>query len=255
MLEAVARFSLLAFGIPGFAPDEHLSGTQPNDWSHLEQHPTKRREEPSVSALPHKDTSVRAGKPARRNRVFRCRTRCNQSGSVGFRRRFHRGTFFIGSRRAGLSSNRFRLPTGAFHSEKRASVNPHSVFLRNGCILPDRLDPVRDPVCENWSVVAEITSPVLDTMIRRMGWHFLSVLRPFRRRGFGAKEADATRRALAGALKSVARQYNAADLVSVQARRYPGFYVAVVILQPRQIQQFTSLEIAADWQRMIAPTR
>jgi hypothetical protein len=28
MLEAVARLSLLAFGIPGFAPDEHLSGKQ-----------------------------------------------------------------------------------------------------------------------------------------------------------------------------------------------------------------------------------
>ena len=26
MLEAAARFSLLAFGIPGFAPDEHLPG-------------------------------------------------------------------------------------------------------------------------------------------------------------------------------------------------------------------------------------
>jgi hypothetical protein len=29
MLEAATRYSLLAFGTPGFAPDEHLSGTQP----------------------------------------------------------------------------------------------------------------------------------------------------------------------------------------------------------------------------------
>jgi hypothetical protein len=134
-------------------------------------------------------------------------------------------------------------------------LNPHSVFLRKGCILPDRLDPVHNLVCENWSVVAEITAPVLDTMIRRMGWHFLCVLRPFRRRGFGVTEADATKRALAGALKRVARQYNTAELVSVQAKRYPGFYIAAVILQPRHIQQFTSLEIATDWQRMIVPTR
>ena len=134
-------------------------------------------------------------------------------------------------------------------------MNPHSVFLRKGCVLPDRLNPVRDPVCENWSHVAEIPAPALDTMIRRMGWHFLCVLRPFCRRGFGITDADAAQRALAGALKRVARQYNAAELVSVQSRKYPGFYVAAVILQPRQIQQFTSLEIAADWQRMIVPTR
>jgi hypothetical protein len=92
-------------------------------------------------------------------------------------------------------------------------------------------------------------------MIRRMGWHFLCVLRPFRQKGFGKTEGDSTRRALASGLKRVPRQYNTAELVSVQTRRYPGFHIASVILQPRQIQQFTSLEIAADWHRMIVPTR
>jgi hypothetical protein len=38
MLEAAARFSLLAFGIPGFAPDEHLPVKQPNEWSPHEHH-------------------------------------------------------------------------------------------------------------------------------------------------------------------------------------------------------------------------
>jgi hypothetical protein len=53
----------------------------------------------------------------------------------------------------------------------------------------------------------------------------------------------------------LATQYNAAELISVLPRRYPGFYIAAVTLQPRQIQHFTSLEIAADWHRMIVPTR
>jgi hypothetical protein len=134
-------------------------------------------------------------------------------------------------------------------------VNSHSVFLRDGCVLPERLDPVCDPVFENWSLVAEITAPVLDIMIRRMGWHFLCVLRPFCRKGIGRTEEDATRRALESALRHLATQYNAAELISVLPRRYPGFYIAAVTLQPRQIQHFTSLEIAADWHRMIVPTR
>ena len=41
----------------------------------------------------------------------------------------------------------------------------HSVFLRNGCILPDRFDPCRRPVSEGWSVVEEIPALVFDTMI------------------------------------------------------------------------------------------
>jgi hypothetical protein len=38
MLETAARFSLLAFGIPVFAPDEHLPVEQPNEWSQHEHH-------------------------------------------------------------------------------------------------------------------------------------------------------------------------------------------------------------------------
>lgn len=42
MLKAAARSSHLAFGIQGFAPDEHFSGTQPNSWTHYEQYQAKR---------------------------------------------------------------------------------------------------------------------------------------------------------------------------------------------------------------------
>ncbi len=123
-------------------------------------------------------------------------------------------------------------------------MKPHSVFLRKDCILPDCLDPLREPVGENWTLVEEITAPVLDTMIRRMGWHFLWVNRPCSRRGFGRTREDAAQRALARALKGLARRFNAAELVSVDDTKYPGFHVAIVTLQPRQIQQYTSLEIA-----------
>ncbi|MGA2571048.1 MAG: hypothetical protein ABSF23_11065 [Terracidiphilus sp.] len=121
-------------------------------------------------------------------------------------------------------------------------MKPHSVFLRKECILPERLDPLTEPVGENWTLVEEITAPVLDTMIRRMGWHFLCVLRPYYRRGFGVTEADAVRRALARALRGVARQYNAAELVSVRATKHLGLHIANVTLQPRLIQQHTWLD-------------
>ena len=109
-------------------------------------------------------------------------------------------------------------------------------------MLPDRLDPLRKPVCEGWTLVEEITAPVLDTMIRRMGWHFLCVLRPYCRRGFGVTDASTAQRALAGGLNRLARQYNAAEFISIQSKNSLGLHVATVTLQPRLIEELTWLD-------------
>ena len=134
-------------------------------------------------------------------------------------------------------------------------MKPHSVFLRNKCILPAPLDPLTEPVGEHWARVEEIAAPVFDTMIRQKGWHFMAVDNARARRGFGMTAEGAVQRALARALRSVAGQFNAADLVAVQARKYPGFHMAEVTLQPRQIQPYTWLEIAGDWQQLPAHAR
>jgi hypothetical protein len=134
-------------------------------------------------------------------------------------------------------------------------VTPHSVFLRKACILPDRMQPILEPAGENWTLLKEITAPVFDTMIRQLGWHFLWVYRPCTRRGFGKTQEAATRRALTRALKGVATRFNSAELIDVVARKYSGFHTANVTLQPRQVQQYTWLEIAEDWHRMAVPFR
>ena len=101
----------------------------------------------------------------------------------------------------------------------------------------------------------EITAPILDTMIRRMGWHFTCVVRPCYRRGFGITEADAVRRALAHALRGLARQYNAAELISVQATKCLGLHIANVTLQPRPIQQYTWLDFPDQRHPRTVPAR
>jgi len=134
-------------------------------------------------------------------------------------------------------------------------VTPHSVFLRSKCDLPEPLDPLTEPVGEHWACVEEITAPVFDTMIRQKGWHFMPVDNLRTRKGLGLTEESAVHRALAHALRAVAGRFNAAELIAVQARKYPGFYIAKVTVQPRQIQQYTWLEIAGDWQQLPAPAR
>jgi hypothetical protein len=122
----------------------------------------------------------------------------------------------------------------------------HSVFLRSSCILPDRLDPLQQSVCEGWSVVEEISAPVLDTMIRQAGWHFMWLQGACSRRGFGSTQAVATHRAVVRALKGVSRRFNAAEFDAVHVTKYPGFQIANVTVQPRQIQQHASLNIAEE---------
>lgn len=129
--------------------------------------------------------------------------------------------------------------------QKRATVKLHSVFLRNGCILPDRIAPCRQPIGEEWSVVEEIPALVFDTMIRRAGWRFMWWHESCSRRGIGLTEEVAVRRALSRALKGVSKRFNAAELDSLQITQYPGFQIANIKLQTLQIQRHSSLNIAS----------
>jgi hypothetical protein len=132
-------------------------------------------------------------------------------------------------------------------------VKLHSVFLREDCILPDRLDPLRSPVGDHWVRVEEILEPVFDTMIRQAGWHFIWVLPPSARRGLGTTPEAATSRALTRALRGVASRLNAAELDSVRVAKYPGFYIATVTLQSRQVQENTSLDRDERLPRYLVP--
>jgi len=108
------------------------------------------------------------------------------------------------------------------------------------------LDPLREPFGDEWTLVEEITAPVFDTMIRQAGWHFMWMQGSCSRRGFGLTRQEATHRALARALKGLTRRFNAAELDSVRVTKWLGFHIANLTLQPRQIQQHTSLDIADE---------
>jgi len=125
----------------------------------------------------------------------------------------------------------------------------HSIFLRSGCILPDRVDPARESFCDNWARVKRIEASSLDVMIRQAGWHFMWVQGSCSRRGYGRTEEIATDQALTRALGGITRRFNAAEFDSLRIARFPGFYIASVTVQARQIQQNTSLDVADETDR------
>lgn len=95
-------------------------------------------------------------------------------------------------------------------------------------------------------LVEEIAAPALDTMIRLAGWHFVCLQGAHSRSGVGLSLDDAIHQALARALQGLKMRFNAAELESVHLSSYGVFHIAQVTLQPRHIQQHTTLEMVLE---------
>ena len=134
-------------------------------------------------------------------------------------------------------------------------MNPHSVFLRSGCILPDPLDPCLRAIGDEWFVVEEIPALVFDTMIRQTGWHFMWLQGRSSRLGFGLTQEAAIRRALTRALNGVSKRFNGAELDCIEITQYPGFQIANVTVQTIHIQEKASLENIFEQHPQPVPAR
>ena len=121
----------------------------------------------------------------------------------------------------------------------------HAIFLRDECALPDKFVLRQERFCRDWMLVEGFAALALDAKIRSAGWHFMWMLGSSSRRGCGRTREGALHHALERALKVTAKQFNASELDSYQARKYPGFYVAKVILHPRRIQLQASVDATA----------
>ncbi len=122
----------------------------------------------------------------------------------------------------------------------------HTVFLREECILPDRLNLGKEPFCKGWTVVIGMLASELDASIRSAGWHFMWMTDTRSSCGFGTTPETAIRRALVNALKRVNSRFNAAELGSLQITKCLGLRIAKVTLHTRQIQMRASLALAAE---------
>jgi hypothetical protein len=124
-------------------------------------------------------------------------------------------------------------------------VKLHAIFLRDECALPDKFIVRQERFCLDWMLVEGFAALTLDAKIRSAGWHFMCMLGSSVRHGCGRTREGALHHALERALKVTARQFNASELDSIQARKYLGFYVAKVVLQPRLIQLHASADAIA----------
>jgi hypothetical protein len=81
----------------------------------------------------------------------------------------------------------------------------------------------------------------LDARIRGVGWHFMWLADSYSSQALGRTAENAIYRALARTLPAVRGRFNAAELDFIQVTKFPGFRLARVTLQARQIQSQASL--------------
>lgn len=125
-------------------------------------------------------------------------------------------------------------------------MNVHTVFLRDGCILPDQIDLHTEPFCKNWSVATGMLASELDAGIRRVGWHFMRMTDSQSSLGIGITPESATQRALINAFERLKGGFNSAELETLQITNCLGLQIAKVTLHARQIQKHTSLAHAEE---------
>jgi len=88
--------------------------------------------------------------------------------------------------------------------------------------------------------VEDTTTSALDVKIRNAGWHFMWLQDVYSHFATGRTAEPAISKAIKLALHQVKGRFNAAELYSINVRKYPGFQVAKVTLYARQIQQKAS---------------
>ena len=128
--------------------------------------------------------------------------------------------------------------------QERTGLTPHSIFVRSTCTFLRDAGVLEKPFGGDWAHVEQMESGAFDAMIRRAKWHFMWVHGSYSQRGFGTTEETAIRRALERALESVSTRFNVAEFDSLQISRFPGFYIANVRMNARQILQNTRLKIS-----------
>jgi hypothetical protein len=120
-------------------------------------------------------------------------------------------------------------------------VVTNTIFLRDGCILPNQFALRQEPFSKGWAAAMGTVASELDARIRSVGWHFMWLADSHSSQAVGRTAETAIHRALARALPAVRTRFNAAELDSVHVKSFAGLHIARVTVHARQIQRQASL--------------
>ncbi|MFP5229082.1 MAG: hypothetical protein ACLGXA_15815 [Acidobacteriota bacterium] len=116
-------------------------------------------------------------------------------------------------------------------------LNPHAMFLREHISLPEGLALAAESFCDGWVILNSGDAAFLEKKVAALGWNFISLTDVHLRDGIARSAAEAIQSALRRALQSINRDFNAAEIESVEATRRLWLYTAKARIVSRQIQE------------------
>jgi hypothetical protein len=105
---------------------------------------------------------------------------------------------------------------------------------------------IQEQFGQKWMSVEDTTAVALDKKLRSADWHFMWLTEAHSSLSAGRTAESACNSAIVLALEKVQKRFNAAELSLLKITKYPGFWIAKVILQTRQVQQHPSLSLIGE---------
>ncbi len=133
-----------------------------------------------------------------------------------------------------MQSERRTAPATIIGSPEQ--VKAGSVLIRPGGSLPHGL-ALSLRRAGAWNLIADLSAPELDRLVRSEGWHLFYMVPPVEAIGLGLSVHGAVRRALAGVVRQVeAKDLNAVEVADIRVRRLLDLHYVRVTAHPRHVR-------------------
>ena len=132
-------------------------------------------------------------------------------------------------------------------------INAGAILIKEGTLLPERLQLESDPYLNGWRLVKSLDSPGIDRKLCEAGWTFFYMAGEVDATGFGSESEKTTQRAVKKVIANIqSDKFNCLEISRVAAKRFLGLPYVTVSAYPRHIQESIFLfhaERLAEWDR------
>jgi hypothetical protein len=131
-------------------------------------------------------------------------------------------------------------------------INPGSILIKEGTLLPEGMQLESDPYLKGWKLVKSAASSGIDRELREAGWTFFYMASEVDATAFGSESERTTHRAVKKVIANIESDtFNCLEITRVAAKGFLGLPYVSVAAHPRHIQEsiFLHVERHAEWDR------
>lgn len=122
-------------------------------------------------------------------------------------------------------------------------IEPGTVIMRTGLLLPASVSPETTLYSRGWNVITGPDGFEMDRSLRAAGWSFFFMAGAVHAVTFGRREGKNARKAVDRILSRVrAQNFNCVEITEISTKHFLGIPYMSVCAHPRQIQRGRTLK-------------